>query len=324
MKAITFERYGPPDVLRYREIDKPAYNDDTVLIKVHAASVNPIDFHFMRGTPYFLRMMTGLNKPKFRQLGSDMSGVVESAGKSVTRFKPGDEVFGGILRGSFAEYARASESDLAIKPAEITFEQAASLPVAGSTALQSLRNGRKAQAGTKVLINGAAGGVGTFAVQIAAFFGAHVTGVCSAKNAEFVRSLGADRVIDYTRTDFTQEGKRYDILLDCIGNHSISSCRRLLSPNGRHLLIGGPNEKWMIGTMVRSGAGIVSSQFTSRKVVFVLARSNKDDLTLLADLVRSGKIKPVIDRRHSLQEVPEAIRYLETSRARGKILIHVD
>ncbi len=231
MKAIVYHNYGPPDVLKYEEIVAPTAGDDEVLIRVRAASVNPLDWHFMRGTPYFLRIMTGLLKPKDRRLGVDVAGQVEAVGRNVTQFKPGDEVFGSC-RGAFAEYACTAESALVTKPDNVTFEQAASVPVAAYTALQGLRDKGHIQPGHKVLINGAAGGVGTLAVQIAKSFGAEVTGVCSTRNVDLVRSLGADRVIDYTQEDFTKSGQGYDLIFDCVGNHSLSAYRRVLSPKG--------------------------------------------------------------------------------------------
>lgn len=238
MKAIVYSNYGSPDVLKYEEIEKPTPGDDEVLIKVCATSVNPADWHFMRGTPYMIRLMLGLRKPKNRRLGIDVAGVVEAVGRNAIRFKPGDEVFGNCI-GAFAEYVCTSESKLVTKPRSITFEQAATVNVAALTALQALRDKARVQAGQKVLINGAAGGVGTFAVQIAKSFGADVTGVCSTRNVEMVRSIGADRVIDYTREDFTSSGQRYDIILDCIGNHSLSEYRRVLNPKGIYVGIGG-------------------------------------------------------------------------------------
>ena len=237
MKAIVYHCYGSPDVLRFEEIEKPTAGDNEVLIKVRAASVNPYDWHFMRGTPYLVRMMAGLRKPKATRLGADVAGRVEAVGRNVTQFKPGDDVFGTCV-GAFSEYVCVSESALVMKPDTVTFEQAASVPIAAFTALQGLRNGGQIQSGQKVLINGAAGGVGTFAVQIAKSFGAAVTGVCSTRNVEMVRSIGADCVIDYTQEDFTKRGQSYDLMLDCIGNHSLSACRRVLNPSGIYIPAG--------------------------------------------------------------------------------------
>src|ERR1039457_150881 len=310
MRAIVYRNYGSPDVLNCEEIEKSAAGDDEVLIKVRAASVNPLDWHFMRGTPYFLRIMAGLRKPKFTRLGVDVAGQVEAVGKNVTQFKPGDEVFGSC-RGAFAEYACTSESALVTKPNNVTFEQAASVPVATCTGLQGLRDKGKIQPGQKVLINGAAGGVGTFAVQIAKSFGADVTGVCSTRNVEMVRSIGADQVIDYTQEDFTKSGQRYDLIFDCVGNHSLSACRRVLNPKGIYIAVGGPSGRWMIGPLARLITALVLSRFASQKLVMVLAKPNKEDLTIVSELMKTGKVTPVIDRRYGLSEVPEAIRYLE-------------
>src|SRR5947209_15673844 len=252
MKAIVYRNYGSPDVLKCEAIEKPTAGDNEVLIKVRAASVNPYDWHFMRGTPYFLRILAGLRKPKDKRLGVDVAGQVETVGRNVTQFKPGDEVF-GVSRGAFAEYARASESKLARKPENVTFEQAASVPIAGLTALQGLRDKGQIQPGQKVLINGAAGGVGTFAVQIAKSFGADVTGVCSTRNLGMVRSIGADHVIDYTKEDFTKSEQRYDVILDNVANHSLLECRRVLNPKGKYVLIGGggTNEQGLIGPLAK-------------------------------------------------------------------------
>jgi NADPH:quinone reductase-like Zn-dependent oxidoreductase len=245
MKAAVYTRYGPPDVVQITDVEKPVPKDHEVLIRVRAASVNPGDWHFMRGAPYFLRIMTGLRKPKVTRLGIDVAGQVEAVGRNVTQFKPGNEVF-GACRGAFAEYACTSESSLVTKPNNVTFEQAGSVPVAALTALQGLRNKGQIQPGQKILINGAAGGVGTFAVQIAKWFGAHVTGVCSTRNVEMVRSIGADQVIDYTQEDFTKGTQRYDLMFDSVGNHSLSACRRLLNPKGIYIVNGGPNGQWTV------------------------------------------------------------------------------
>ena len=324
MKAINYYNYGSPDVLRFEEIQKPTAGDNEVLIKVRAASVNPLDWHFMRGTPYFLRMMAGLRKPKDRRLGVDVAGRVEAVGKNVTQFNPGDEVFGSC-RGAFAEYVCTEESALVKKPDNLTSEQAASVPVAAFTALQGLRDKAHIQSGHKVLINGAAGGVGTFAVQIAKSFGAEVTGVCSTKNVEMVRSIGADHVIDYTQKDFTKSGERYDLFFDCVGNHSLSACRRILNPGGSYVPVGGSAGRWMIGPLARGITTRVLSWFVSQKLVaFFLAKSSKEDLAVMCELMKAGKVTPVIDKRYSLSEVPEAIRYLEAGHARGKVVITLD
>jgi len=320
MKAIVCRKYGSPDVLKCEEIEKPTAGDDEVLIKVRAASVNPRDRLF-RGTSYIVRILTGLRKPKDTRLGVDLAGQVEAVGRNVTGFKPGDEVFGSC-RGAFAEYACTSESALVVKPENVTFEQAASVSVAARTALQGLRDKGHIQPGQKVLINGAAGGVGTFAVQIAKSFGADVTGVCSTRNVEMVRSIGADRVIDYTQQDFTKLGQRYDIIFDCVGNHSLSACRRVLNPNGICVLVGAPHKVWIV--LTRALKALVLSRFISQNFVMFIARRSKEDLTIMHDLMKAGKVTPVIDRRYSLNEVPEAIRYLEEGHARGKVVITVE
>ena len=320
MKAIVYHNYGSPDVLRCEDIEKPAAGADQVLIRVRAASVNPLDWHFMRGTPYLLRMAAGLRKPKDTRLARDVAGQVEAVGRNVTQFKPGDEVFGTCL-GALAEYACASESALVIKPDHLTFEQAASVPVAAFTALQGLRDKGRIQPGQKVLINGAAGGVGTFAVQIAKSFGAEVTGVCSTRNVEMVRSLGADRVVDYTQEDFTKGRQRYDLIFDCVGNHSFSACRRVLNPKGKLVGVGGSTGRWMIGTLARMVTVLVRSRFTSQKFVMHLARVSKEDLTITCDLMKAGKVTPVIDTCYRLSDAPEAIRYLEAGHARGKVVV---
>jgi len=322
MKAIVYHDYGPPDVLQLEEIEKPVAADNEVLIKVRAASVNPLDWHFMRGTPYIVRIvMTGLSKPKNPRLGVDVAGQVEAVGSTVTQFKPGDEVF-GTCRGAFAEYVCTSASNLVIKPTNVTFEQAAAVPIAAFTALQGLRDKGKIQPGHKVLVNGASGGIGTFAVQIAKSFGAEVTGVCSTRNADMVRSIGADRVIDYTQEDFTKGGQRYDLIFDAVGNHSLSARRRVLSPKGICVMAGGPSGRWQMG--LASGIkALVWSQFSNRKLTGLLAKSTKEDLTILQNLMETGKVTPVIDRHYSLSELPEAIRYLEEGHARGKVVITV-
>jgi NADPH:quinone reductase-like Zn-dependent oxidoreductase len=322
MKAAVYTRYGPPDVVQITEVEKPVPKDNEVLIRVRAASVNPYDWHFMRGMPYFLRLGAGLRKPRVARLGVDAAGQVETVGRNVTQVKPGDEVL-GLCRGAFAEYSCASESRLARKQEKVTFEQAASVPIAGLTALQGLRDKGKIQAGQKVLINGAAGGVGTFAVQIAKSFGANVTGVCSTRNVGMVRSIGADYVIDYTQEDFTKREQRYDLILDCVANHSLSAFRRVLSPKGRYIMVGAADAggRWMIGLLARLVKALVLSWLVRQKLGMVGAKANQEDLTILQDLIATGKVTPVIDRRYSLNEVPEAIRYLEEGHARGKVVI---
>ena len=322
MKAAVYSRYGPPDVLQIRDIEKPVPKDDEVLIKVRAASVNPVDWHFMRGTPYLMRMQAGLRKPKNTRFGVDVAGQVEAVGRNVTTFKPCDEVF-GACRGSFAEYVCTPQSKLALKPDNVTFEQVASAPVAALSALQGLRDTGQIRAGQKVLINGAAGGVGTFAVQIGKWFGAEVTGVCSTGNVEMVRSIGADRVVDYTREDFTKSGLLYDIFLDCIGNHSLSACRRVLNSKGTYIIVGAPSGRW-IRPFPRAIGASVLSRFVSQKLFMFVAKIGSEDLTVVGELMKAGKVRPVVDRRYRLSEVPEAIRYLEEGHARGKVVISVE
>lgn len=322
MRAILYHRYGPPAVLRIEDAEKPPARESEVLIRVHAASVNPYDRHFMRGEPYLLRLMAGLGRPKDPRLGVDLAGEVEAVGKSVTQFKPGDPVF-GMGRGAFAEYACAAESALALKPENVTFEQAASAGIAALTALQGLRDKGHVRAGQRVLINGAAGGVGSYAVQIAKSFGAQVTGVCSSRSVALVQSIGADRVIDYTRDDFTTNGQRHDAILDCVGNRSLAACRRVLNPGGIYVGVGGKPGRWMIGPLIQMVAALALSLFRSQKFVSFIANPRKEDLTLLHELMKSGKVTPVIDRRYALSDVPEAIRYLEEGHARGKVVISV-
>jgi len=326
MKAVVYTDYGSPDVLEIRDVKKPVPNDDQILIKVRAASINPLDWHFMEGTPYIMRAIgVGLRKPKDPRLGVDMSGTVEAVGKNVTQFKPGDEVFGGRT-GAFAEYvcARADRA-VVLKPANMTFEQAASVPIAAITALQGLRDKGHIQEGQKVLINGASGGVGTFAVQIAKSFGADVTGVCSTKNLDLVRSLGADHVIDYTKEDFTKVEQRYDLILDNVGTQPLSGFRRVLQPKGICVMIGGggPNDGGLIGPLGRPIKALLLSPFMSQKMDMMMAELNKKDLTILGDLMQSGKVTPVIDRTYPLSQIADAIRYLEQGHARGKVVITV-
>jgi NADPH:quinone reductase-like Zn-dependent oxidoreductase len=327
MKAIVRCDYGLAN-LKLEDIEKPVPNDDQILVKVHAVSVNPYDWHFVEGTPYVMRAMgIGLRKPKDIRLGVDFAGTVEAVGKNVTQFKPGDEVFGG-RDGAFAQYlCRRAVGAVALKPAGLTFEQAASINIAGITALQGVRDKGKIQPGQKVLINGASGGVGTFAVQLAKSFGAEVTGVCSTRNIELVQSLGADHVIDYTKEDFTKGDQKYDVILDNVANHSLSECRRVLTPNGIYVMIGGggAKEQGFVGALGKALNAAVYSRFVKQKMGMMMANPSTNDLTLLADMMQSGKIKPVIDRTYkSLSEVPDAIRYLEQGHARGKVVITVD
>jgi NADPH:quinone reductase-like Zn-dependent oxidoreductase len=328
MKAALYIRYGPPEVVQITDVEEPAPKDNEVLLRVRAASVNPYDWHFMRGDPYLLRLMAGLSRPKDQRLGSDVAGQIESVGSNVTQFKPGDEVFGSC-RGAFAEYACSEESKLIAKPANVSFAQAASVPIAAFTALQSLRlggltgNGSK-QLNRKVLINGAAGGVGTFAVQIARSFGAQVTAVCSTRNAEMVRSIGADRVVDYTQQDFTQTSERYDIFLDNVGNRSLSACRRLLNSNGTYIAAGGSTDPWMIRPLARMVTQLVLSRLGSQNLVGIFAKASQADLAIMCDLMKAGKVIPVLDKTFTFSELREAIRYLETGHARGKVVITFD
>jgi NADPH:quinone reductase-like Zn-dependent oxidoreductase len=334
MKAAVYTSYGPPDVVTITDVARPVPKEDEVLIAVRAASVNPLD-GLTAGKPYSLRIMTGLRRPKATRLGVDVAGVVAAAGRTVTQFKPGDQVFGLCLvnphapgaaawarsQGAFAEYACAPESVLAGKPGNITFEQAAAAPVAAITALQGLRDAGRVQPGQKTLINGAAGGVGTFAVQIAKCLGAEVTGVCSPRNADMVGSIGADRVIDYTQEDFTQGGRRYDIVFDCIGNHSLSACRRVLTRKGVYIGAGGPGSRWLLGLLARPVAILVLSRFVSQDLAVFLAKPRQKDLLYIRDLMAAGRITPVIDRCYGLAEVSEAMRYQQAKHARGKVVI---
>ena len=327
MKAIVHCDYGLAN-LKLADIEKPMPADDQILVRVHAVSVNPYDWHFVEGTPYVMRAMgVGLRKPKDIRLGVDFAGTVEAVGKNVTQYKPGDDVFGG-REGAFAQYVcRRAVGSVAPKPAGLTFEQAASINIAGITALQGVRDKGKVQPGQKVLINGASGGVGTFAVQLAKNFGAEVTGVCSTRNIELVQSLGADHVIDYTKEDFTKGDQKYDVILDNVANHSLSECRRALTPNGIYVLIGGGgvNEQGFVGALGKALNAAVYSRFVRQKMGMMMADPSTKDLTLLADMMQSGQIKPVIDRTYkSLSEVPDAIRYLEQGHARGKVVVKVD
>jgi NADPH:quinone reductase-like Zn-dependent oxidoreductase len=317
MKAIVYEKYGPPDVLQFKEIATPAPADDEVLIHVRAASVNPLDWHFMRGEPWFIRLMTGLRKPKDERLGVDVAGVVEAVGKNVTQFKPGDEVFGGC-RGAFAERVCAKEDELALKPSNLSFEQAAAVLVAAITALQGLRDKGRIQPGHKVLIDGASGGVGTFAIQIAKSFGAEVTAVCSTRNLQTAQSIGADHVIDYTREDFTRNGLRYDLIMAANAYHSIFDYRRALSRGGICVKSGGRAS--LPGMLL----GRLLSLFGHKKTCSLIAKLNKKDLVLLKGFLEAGTVVPVIDRRYPLSHTAEAIRYLEEGHARGKVVITVE
>jgi NADPH:quinone reductase-like Zn-dependent oxidoreductase len=324
MKGIVRRCYGSPEVVRYEDIIKPTPADHEVLVKVHAASVNPLDWHYMEGKPYMVRIDSGFGKPQNPRLGVDFAGTVETVGSNVTRFKPGDQVFGGKF-GAFAEYVTVREDRaLALKPGNVTFEQAAAVPIAAVTALQALRDQGHIRPGQKVLINGASGGVGTFAVQIAKSFGADVTGVCSTRNVELVRSIGADHVIDYTREDFTKGAQHYDLIVDNVATHSALEYKRVLNPNGIYVMIGSTSIGNWFGWLVTPIEGLVLSKFVSQKFGMMLADLKKDDLTTLATLMQSGKVTPVIDRRYPLSEAPEALRYLEAGHARGKVVLTVE
>lgn len=319
MKAIVQDGYGSPDVLKLQEIDQPAVGEGDVLVRVRAAAVNPLDRHIVRGRPYLARFLFGWPRPKVPVRGVDVAGVVEAVGPGVERFRVGDEVF-GWCRGAFAEYAAAAADHFVPKPASLTFEQAAAVPVAAFTALQALRDVGRVRPGQAVLINGAAGGVGTFAVQIAKVLGADVTGVCSARNADLVRSLGADRVVDYAREDFARLGRRYDLVLDNVGNRSLADCRRALSPAGTLVLnnsaAGRPSV--LLGRML---AAPILSRLGRQKFRPFLARANHGDLAVLKDLIASEKLRSVVDRTFPLEETAAAIAYLEAGHARGKVIV---
>jgi NADPH:quinone reductase-like Zn-dependent oxidoreductase len=321
MKAIVQDKYGSPDVLRLKDIDKPVVNDDEVLVRVRAAAVNIGDWHFVTGTPYVLRMAAGLFKPRHEVPGLNLAGQVEAVGGEVTQFRPGDEVF-GWCKGAFAEYACAGEDNLLPKPADLTFEQSATVVDSAMTALNAVRDQGKVQAGHKVLVNGASGGGGTYAVQIAKSFGAIVTGVCSTRNVNMVRSIGADQVIDYTQEDFSQSGQRYDVMLDLVGNRSLADCRRALTSRGTYVLVGVSDPGRWFG-LARQIKVLLSSPFVRRRMRVFISANNRDDLLVLKELVESGKVAPVIDRRYELSELPEALGYQGEGHARGKIVIAV-
>jgi NADPH:quinone reductase-like Zn-dependent oxidoreductase len=327
MRAIAHDGYGPPESLELRDVNTPSIDDRFVLIRVHAASVNPLDWHLMRGEPSFMRMIGGKN-PVGRIPGSDVAGVVEKVGASATQFRAGDEVF-GTCRGALAEYARSNEKNLAPKPVAVTWEQAASIGVAGCTALQGLRDHGRLQPGQSVLVNGAAGGVGTFAVQLAKALGAKVTGVCSTRNLELVRSLGADDVVDYTAEDFTQVNHRYDLILQVAGNRTVADMRRALAPRGTVVVIGGGTGREdegeggvfeLVRLMIK---GQLLSRFARQRELMFMARIRRDDLTFIARLIAQRTLTPVIDRTYPLADAAEAIRHLEGGHARGKIVVTV-
>ena len=323
MKAIARYCYGGPEVLKYADVQRPVIAADQVLVKVHSASVNPLDFHVMRGLPYLLRMQAGAGAPKDPRMGTDFSGTIEAVGKDVNRFKIGQEVFGGA-DGAFGEYVVVAQNKaIALKPADIPFEQFAALPIAAVTALQAVRDKGKIQRGQKVLVNGASGGVGMFAVQLAKFYGADVTGVSSTRNLALVRSIGADSVIDYTHEDFTQSARKYDLIIDTVGNHTLSQLRAVLTARGVAVIVGGPNTGKWIGALDAVAKAAVYSPFVSQNFSFMLAHLNQDDLAFLGGLVQSGKLLAVVDRHYPLAEVGAAIAYVEAGHARGKVIIDV-
>jgi len=327
MKAIIQDKYGPPhELLELTDINEPVVEDDAVLVRVHASSVNPADWHLLRGEPYLARLQLGLRNPKHTVLGCDVAGQVEAVGRNVTTLQPGDEVFGSPFMhgfGAFAERVVVPEDLLAPKPANLSFEQVAAVPLAASTALQGLRDHGRLEPGHDVLIIGASGGVGTFAVQLAKALGAEVTGVCSTTNVDLVRSLGADHVIDYTQDDFTRGEQRYDLILQVAGTSSPSDCRRALTPKGTLVLISGDSDDRWIGPVARIVKALLLSPFVSQRMVNFTVAPNKEDLQALKELIEAGKLTPVIDRTYSLSEAPEAIRYLEEGHARGKVVITV-
>jgi len=323
MKAIVLRCYGPPDVLTFEEIARPVPGDNEVLVKVHAAAVNPYDWHGMRGSPYFMRLGAGIGKPKDVRIGVDFAGTVEAIGKDVTRFEVGDEVFGGAA-GAFAEYVILGEDrGIAHKPANVSFEQAAAVAIAGITALQAVRDKGQVQPGQTVLINGASGGVGTFAVQIAKSLGAETHGVCSTRNVDMVRSLGADRVFDYKKENYTESDQLYDVIVDLVGNHPVSANRGVLKPTGALVIVGAQKGDWF-GPMVNPLKAMLTAPFVDQKLGMFIAKFNQEDMTTLADLMASGAVTPVIDSRYSLSQTAEAIRHSEEGHARGKIIITME
>ena len=324
MKAAVHRCYGSPDVITLEEVPKPVPTDNEVLVRVRAASVNALDWHVLRGEPYIVRMDGGIGTPHNTGLGNDYAGTVEAVGKNVTRFKPGDDVFGSNSRGSFAEYVRAHEQGgIVLKPAQLSFEEAAAIPVAALTALQALRDQGHVHAGQKVLVNGASGGVGTFTVQLAKALGAEVTGVCSTKNVEMVRSIGADHVIDYTHEDVTQGDQRYDVIIDNVATRSLAEFRHIMQPKGILVIVGAGKPGNWIGPFVSPLKAMMLEPFVSQEGGIFFASISRDDLGLLAGMAASGKLKPVIDRRYGLGDVREAVRYVEAGHARAKVVVTV-
>ncbi|MDJ0749346.1 MAG: NAD(P)-dependent alcohol dehydrogenase [Woeseiaceae bacterium] len=323
METIRYSCYGGPEVLSFESAEKPVPENNEVLVRVQSAAVNPLDWHYMRGSPYFMRLASGIGAPGDSRLGVDYAGIVEAVGNDVTGFAPGDRVFGGRT-GAFAEYLVVPEDrGIANVPAGVSFEEAAAVPIAALTALQALRDKGNVQAGDKVLINGASGGVGTFAVQIAKAFDAEVHGVCSTRNVELVSSLGADRVWDYKKEDYTQSDERYDVIVDMVGNHSIGANLGVMTDDGVFVLVGGPKGNWL-APLVKPLGAMLRSPFASQEVVVLLAKISGKDLQALAELMAEGKVRSVIDRRFRLDQIADAIRYSESGRARGKIIIQVD
>jgi NADPH:quinone reductase-like Zn-dependent oxidoreductase len=323
MKAAVRDGFGSPDVVELREIEKPTPADDEVLVRVRAASVNPADWYDVTGTPWVGRPQMGIFKPKSNRIGVDFAGTVEAVGKDVTQFRPGDDVFGG-RSGAFAEYVCVREERAVVpKPANVTFEEAAAVPIAAITALQGLRDKGQLQPGQKVLINGASGGVGTFAVQIAKALGAEVTGVCSTRNVDLVRSLGADHVVDYTQEDFTRRDERYDLVLDVAGSRSWSECRRVLDPQATLVIIGAPKGNRLLGPLSHIVTVRLAAMRSSQKTVFFVAKFSKEDMVVLREFLAAGRMTPVIDRRYELSEIADALRYLREGHAQGKVVLTV-
>lgn len=323
MKAIRYYCYGDADVLVHADVERPRPDANEVLVKVKAASVNPLDWHFMRGSPFFMRLGTGLGAPDVPRLGVDFAGTVASVGADVTRFNPGEDVFGGQA-GAFSEYLVIAEDHALVhKPEEVSFEQAASVPIAGLTALQALRDHGQLRAGQKVLINGASGGVGTFAVQIAKSMGAEVYGVCSTRNVEMVRSIGADYVFDYKKENYTESDEKFDLIVDMVGNHSLLANRKVMSDAGRMVIVGGAKGDWL-GPILRPFGAVLLSPFVEQDMQMIISTFNSDDLATVGDLIARGEVRPVIDRRYRLSETADAIRYSESGRARGKIIIGLE
>ena len=322
MKAVTYRCYGSPDVLEYGVVEKPVPGDDEVLVRVRAAGVNPLDWHYMRGSPYIMRLGSGIGAPSDPRIGVDFAGTVEAVGANVSRFKPGDDVFGG-RNGAFAEFLVVPEDRaIALKPANVSFEQAAAVSIAAITALQALRDKGGLEPGQKVLINGASGGVGTFAVQIAGAMGAEVSGVCSTRNVEMVRSIGADHVFDYKKENYTESGNEYDLIVDMVGNHSLFANRSVLTENGKLVIVGGAKGDWL-GPLLRPIGTMIQGPFVDQEMHVLFAQLEQSDMELLADMMEDGRVAPVLDRTYPLSETAEAIRYSETGRARGKIIVSI-